>query len=72
MQINISDDLTKKLEERVSASDEFDSVEKYVNYVLEEVIKQTSGDAGKSSDETYSKEQEEAVKQRLEDLGYLD
>ncbi|MFC1598229.1 CopG family transcriptional regulator [Patescibacteria group bacterium] len=72
MQINITDELTKKLEERVNASDEFDSVEKYVNYVLEEVIKQTAGDAGEASDETYSKEQEAAVKQRLEDLGYLD
>ncbi|MFH1426561.1 MAG: CopG family transcriptional regulator [Candidatus Kerfeldbacteria bacterium] len=70
MQINLNDDLTKKLEERVNASDEFDSVEAYVNYVLEEVIKQTGNEP--AAEPTYTKEQEEAVKKRLEDLGYLD
>ncbi len=69
MQVNINDELSKKLQQRVDASDEFDSVETYVQYVLDEVIKQT---AEPEQEQTYSKEQEEAVKQRLEDLGYLD
>lgn len=74
MQININDDITKKIEERVQGSNEFTSVEAYVNYVLEEVIKQTGGDSGKGSgnDSGYNKAQEEEVKNRLESLGYLD
>lgn len=75
MQITLSNELARKLEERVSASDEFDSVEAYANYVLDEVVKQTqqpeAGPEG-SGEPTYTKEQEEAVKKRLEDLGYLD
>lgn len=70
MQIHLSDDLVKKLEKRVQASKEFNSVEAYVNYVLEEVINQTASES--KSDTAYSKDQESAVKQRLEDLGYLD
>lgn len=68
MQIHISDDIAKKIEERVQGSAEFSSVEQYVNYVLEEVIKQTSG----PTHDAYTKAQEDAVKDRLESLGYLD
>ncbi len=64
MQITLSNELTKKLEERVAQSSEFPSVEAYVQYVLEEVLKQT--------ETTYTKDQEAAVKERLENLGYLE
>lgn len=67
MQIHINDELAAKLEARVSAAEEFETVEAYVNYVLDEVIKQTA-----TEDEAFSKDGEAEVKQRLEDLGYLD
>jgi Arc/MetJ-type ribon-helix-helix transcriptional regulator len=75
MHISLTDEIAKKLEARVQASKEFTSVEAYVNYVLGEVIKQTEAaeSAPAAADSgTYSKDQEDAVKQRLEDLGYLD
>jgi len=68
MHINISDELSHKLENRVKTSNEFKTVEEYVEYVLAEVLKQTEGPA----EEVYDKKQEDSVKQRLEDLGYLD
>ncbi len=68
MHINISDELSRKLENRVKTSNEFKTVEEYVEYVLAEVLKQTEGPA----EEVYDKKQEDSVKQRLEDLGYLD
>jgi hypothetical protein len=64
MQITLPDDLGKKLEERVAQSNEFPSVEAYVQYVLGEVLKQTEA--------TYTADQEAAVKERLENLGYLE
>lgn len=58
--------LYKKIEERVNAT-EFNSVEEYVTFVLEEVLK----DEGEE-EKTFSKEEEEEVKKRLRALGYLD
>lgn len=82
MQINIPDELAKKIEERVKNSGEFSSVEEYVNYVLTEVIKQSSqtnaidqasqpGDTPQPQ-QVYTKDQEQQVKKRLQNLGYLD
>lgn len=71
MQINLDDALATQLEERVTQSDEFDTVESYVNYVLQEVIKQTAAESGAEND-AFNKDEEAEVKQRLEDLGYLD
>ncbi len=59
-------DLYKKIEERVKVT-EFNSVEEYVTFVLEEVLK----DEGEE-EKTFSKEEEEEVKKRLRALGYLD
>ena len=58
--------LYRKIEERVKAT-EFHSVEEYVSFVLEEVLK----DEGEE-EKTFSKEEEEEVKKRLRALGYLD
>lgn len=65
MQITLPDDLAKKLTERINASNEFSSLDAYVCYILEEVLKQTDT-------ATYTKAQEDAVKERLENLGYLE
>ena len=56
----------KKIEERVNTT-EFNSVEEYITFVLEEVLKDEQEEK-----KTFSKEEEEEVKKRLKALGYLD
>ncbi len=59
-------ELYSKIEERVKATG-FGSVEEYITFVLEEVLK------GEGEEEqAFSKEDEEEVKKRLKALGYLD
>ena len=72
MEITLSDDLAKQLEQRISASEEFSTVEEYVNYVLGEVLKQTEESSSEPSSQAYTKNEENEVKKRLEDLGYMD
>ena len=60
--------LYKKIQKRVKSTD-FKSVDEYITYILEEVIKQVE-----EEDEVpeYTEEDEEKVKDRLRALGYLD
>jgi len=69
--VEIESDLYKKIKKRVKKT-EFKTVEEYVNYVLEEVIKQVEEEDQDTTDAAYSKEDEEKVKERLRALGYLD
>ncbi len=67
IQIAISKELYDKIVQRVdNFQDEFRNVEEYINYVLAEVVRidqrQTS---------TYTKEEEEEIKDRLKSLGYI-
>ncbi len=57
-------ELYSKIEERVKATD-FSSVDEYVEFVLEEVIKEEEGESA------FTEEEEKEVKKRLKDLGYL-
>jgi Arc/MetJ-type ribon-helix-helix transcriptional regulator len=57
-------DLYSKIEERVNATD-FGSVDEYVQFVLEEVVKE------KEEERAFSEDEEKEVKKRLKDLGYL-
>ena len=57
-------ELYSKVEERVKATD-FGSVDEYVEFVLEEVVKE-------EEERAFSEEEEKEVKKRLKDLGYLD
>ncbi|GAJ06234.1 unnamed protein product, partial [marine sediment metagenome] len=57
-----------RIEERVKATD-FRSVDEYVTFVLEEVLKEDDEQEGEKA---FSKEDEEEIKQRLKSLGYLD
>jgi len=66
-EINIPTDLIKKIEERVKET-EFESVDEYATFVLEEVVKDEEEEIG----EVFSEEDEEKVKERLKALGYLD
>jgi len=52
------------IEERVKATG-FASVDEYVIFVLQEVLKE-------QGEEAFSEEEEEEVKKRLKSLGYLD
>lgn len=74
--LQLSDHLYSELEHIVKQSKEFSDVSAYVSYVLEQVVEkkkqQLSGAAGASSAETYSKEDEDKIRERLKNLGYLD
>jgi len=64
--VYLPDQLYSKIEQRI-LNTEFRSVDGYVAFVLEEVLKEVE-EEGK----IYSKEEEEEVKKRLRELGYLD
>lgn len=68
-EINIPEELYVKIQKRVEESKEFDSVDEYVKYVLEQVVEKIEE---KKEEKAYSKEDEEKVKERLRSLGYLD
>ncbi len=57
-----------RIEERVRAT-EFSSVEEYVAFVLEEILREEESEG---EEPTFSEEEEEEVKKRLRALGYLD
>jgi Arc/MetJ-type ribon-helix-helix transcriptional regulator len=63
--VKIPFELYKKIEERVKVT-EFESVEEYVTFVLEEVVKEEE-----PQEYTLSEKEEEKVKERLRGLGYL-
>ena len=65
--ISIPTPLAEKIKKRIKGTG-FTSLSSYVTYVLREVI---SG-SEEESDEAFSKEDEEKVKNRLRALGYLD
>ena len=63
--VSLPAELYTKIEQRV-ADTEFHSVDEYVNFVLEEILKEEEPET------TFSKEDEAEVKKRLKALGYLD
>jgi len=63
--VSLPAELYGKVEERVKATD-FGSVDEYVEFVLEEVVKD------EEEERAFSEEEEKEVKKRLKDLGYLD
>ncbi|MFX0186820.1 MAG: CopG family transcriptional regulator [Candidatus Hodarchaeota archaeon] len=67
--VSIPKPLVEKIKERMKGTG-FPSVSSYVTYVLRQVI--SSIEEEESSKEAFTKEEEEKVKQRLRDLGYID
>ena len=65
--VTISAALYGRIAQRLSAAG-FDTVDEYVTFVLEEVLR----DEGEDERPTFSKEEEEEVKKRLRALGYLE
>lgn len=67
--VDIDDDIYSVLEARAGEKG-FDETDEYVHYLLEQVVEKIKRE--KQSSEGYSDEEEEQVKNRLRDLGYLD
>ncbi len=66
--VSLPTGLYDKIAERVKATG-FGSVDEYVVFVLEEVLKE---EGEEEQERAFSKEEEEEVKKRLKALGYLD
>jgi len=67
--VSIPKPLISKIKERMKGTG-FASVSSYVTYVLRQVL--SSIEEEERSKQAFTKEEEEKVKQRLRDLGYID
>jgi len=67
--VSIPKPLVEKIKERMKGTG-FSSVSSYVTYVLRQII--SSIQEEERSKQAFTKEEEEKVKQRLRDLGYID
>ena len=67
--VSIPKPLVEKIKDRMKGTG-FSSVSSYVTYVLRQVL--SSIKAEEKSKQAFTKEEEEKVKQRLRDLGYID
>jgi Arc/MetJ-type ribon-helix-helix transcriptional regulator len=67
--VSIPVPLADKIKERMKGTG-FSSVSSYVTYVLRQVLSSIEEDNRKKN--AFSKEDEEKVKNRLRDLGYID
>jgi Arc/MetJ-type ribon-helix-helix transcriptional regulator len=65
--IQIPTALAKKIIKRIDGT-EFASISSYVTYILEEILSEVD----EKTEVTFTKEDEEKVKNRLRALGYLD
>ncbi|MHA1230877.1 MAG: CopG family transcriptional regulator [Candidatus Helarchaeota archaeon] len=67
--VSIPKPLAEKIKKRMEGTG-FTSISSYVTYILREVI--ASIEADEQEREAFSKEEEEKVKERLRNLGYID
>jgi len=67
--VSIPKPLASKIKERMKGTG-FSSVSSYVTYVLRQVLSSIEQDEREK--QAFTKEEEEKVKQRLRDLGYID
>ena len=67
MKVEISDDIARKLIERIEEKKDFGSVDENVNHILQQVVERLKSE----KEQSFSNEDEEKVKERLKDLGYL-
>jgi hypothetical protein len=66
-QVSLSDDQITRIDARLEKTN-FDSVQEYVDYVLDNVLYHLEEEL----DDDFKKANEEEVKSRLQSLGYLD
>ncbi len=70
--VEVEDDIYEILEERAGEKG-FDTTDKYVSYVLGQVAdKIERKQSGDKKEQDFSQEDEQKVKKRLKQLGYLD
>ncbi|MHA1376554.1 MAG: CopG family transcriptional regulator [Promethearchaeota archaeon] len=67
--VSIPKPLADKVKERMKGTG-FSSVSSYVTYVLRQVLSSIESD--EKSKQAFTSEEEDKVKQRLRDLGYID
>ena len=67
--VSLPKTLVEKIKNRMRGTG-FPSVSSYVSYILRQVISSIEDD--EKSKQAFTKEEEEKVKQRLRDLGYID
>ena len=67
--VSIPKILAEKIKERMKGTG-FSSVSSYVTYVLRQVL--SSIEEEEKSKQAFTKDEEDKVKQRLRDLGYID
>lgn len=65
--ISISEDLMARIERRLEKSN-FDSVDEYIQFTMNEVLNQIDSDDKQEASQT---NEDQKVKARLESLGYL-
>ena len=70
IKVSLKKPLAKRLHKRLKET-ECKTLSEYVNFILEEVINSLEEQEAEEDIE-YTEEEEEKVKQRLRDLGYLD
>ena len=72
--LELNEELYTQLEHIVSESQEFSSVQAYAEYILKQVVekKSKSQTAAVTQDAKYSKDDEDKIRDRLKNLGYLD
>ncbi|UCE12500.1 MAG: hypothetical protein JSV04_09925 [Candidatus Heimdallarchaeota archaeon] len=76
--VYLSQELFERIDSRVVHSDEFTSIENYVEYILNQVLDlledqfpyQVEGDSPEDRT-SMQKEEEKKIKKRLESLGYM-
>ena len=67
--VSIPKPLADKVKERMKGTG-FSSVSSYVNYVLRQVLSSIEQD--EKTKQAFTQDEEDKVKQRLRDLGYID
>ena len=72
--IEIADKLHEDLQAIVNDSSEFSDVTTYVAYILDQVVtkKNKAQSESVAQDAVYSKDDEDKIRARLKNLGYLD
>ena len=67
--ISLPEEIVEKLENKIKETD-FDSISDYLTYIIKQVLEKNEGLVDKK-EFSYSKEEEQAVRSRLKELGYL-
>jgi Arc/MetJ-type ribon-helix-helix transcriptional regulator len=64
--ISLPEEVIQKLENKIRETD-FENISEYINYVLDQVLEESK----EQTKTAYTEEEEEAVKNRLKELGYI-